>query len=163
MPEIANYYWYLTPQELLKMYGKLFGLDKSFLDQKIEELLKKVDLDKQKNILMKNFSKGMLQKVSFAQALINDPELLIFDEPTSGLDPVARINMRNIIQEFKENGKTIFFSSHELSEIETICDEVAIINKGMICKQGPLRELLSEKGQGLTLEQYFLDVIEEKS
>lgn len=159
MPEVANYYWYLTPREILRMYGHLFFIEKNALELKIDELLSKVDLFTHQNVLMKNFSKGMLQKVSFAQALINDPDLLIFDEPTSGLDPIARINMRNIIQDFKAKGKTVFFSSHELSEIETICDEVAIIDQGTIRRQGPLKTLLSEKGKDLTLEKYFIEVI----
>ncbi len=159
MPEIANYYGYLTPVELLTMYGKLFGIEPARLKKKVTDLLCKVGLEKQQKVLMKSFSKGMLQKVSFAQALINDPDLLIFDEPTSGLDPLARIQMRSTIQEFKDNGKTVFFSSHELSEIETICDEVAIIKNGVIVKDGVLANLLAQKGEGMTLEQYFLDAI----
>jgi ABC-2 type transport system ATP-binding protein len=159
MPEIAHYYGYLTPRELLLMYGRLFGIETRPLASKAEELLVQVGLRDQQDVLMKNFSKGMLQKVSFAQALINDPDLLIFDEPTTGLDPLARIQMRSVIQDFQKSGKTVFFSSHELSEIETICDEVAIIHQGVIVQEGPLKDLLAQKGRDMTLEQYFLRVI----
>jgi len=158
MPEIANYYWYLTPKELLYMYARIFGIVKKEASAKIEELLDLVDLKDSANILMKTFSKGMMQKVNFAQALINDPELLILDEPTGGLDPLSRIKMRDVIKHLRDKGKTIFFSSHELSEVEMMCDEVAIIKDGMLLKSGKLKELLAEKG-GSTLEQYFLDII----
>ena len=159
MPEIANYYWYLTPRELLNMYAQIFGIDKKQTAAKIKELLDLVDLKDVANSLMKTFSKGMMQKVSFAQALINDPELLILDEPTSGLDPLSRIKMRDVIKGLKRKGKTILFSSHELSEVETICDEVAIIKEGTLLKSGKLAPLLAEKGSSITLEQYFLDII----
>jgi len=159
MPEIANYYWYLTPKELLNMYAQIFDIDRKRAATKIEELLDLVDLKDVANSLMKTFSKGMMQKVSFAQALINDPELLILDEPTSGLDPLSRIKMRDVIKRLQRKGKTILFSSHELSEVETICDEVAIIKDGILLKSGKLAPLLVEKGSSVTLEQYFLDII----
>lgn len=159
MPEIANYYWYLTPRELLNMYARLFGIDKNQAKTKIDELLDVVDLRNSGDALMKTFSKGMMQKVSFAQALINDPELLILDEPTGGLDPISRIKMRDIIKQLHHRGKTIFFSSHELSEVEMICDEIAIIKNGTLLKSGKLESLLAEKGESITLEQYFLDII----
>jgi ABC-2 type transport system ATP-binding protein len=159
MPEIANYYWYLTPKELLKMYAGIFGIDRKRADAKIGELLDLVDLKDSANNMMKTFSKGMMQKVSFAQALINDPELLILDEPTSGLDPVSRIKMRDVIKDLHQRGKTIFFSSHELSEVEMICDEVAIIKDGALVMSGRLERVLSEKGGSVTLERYFLDII----
>ena len=159
MPEIANYYWYLTPRELLSMYARIFGIGKKQTVTKIEKLLDLVDLKDSADTLMKTFSKGMMQKVSFAQALINDPELLILDEPTGGLDPISRINMRDVIVKLHNEGKTIFFSSHELSEVETICDEVAIVKDGMLLKSGKLNELLAEKGTSITLERYFLDII----
>jgi len=159
MPEIANYYWYLTPKELLHMYARIFRIAKKEAADKIAQLLDLVDLKDREDALMKTFSKGMMQKVSFAQALINDPELLILDEPTGGLDPISRIKMRDIIRSLRDKGKTIFFSSHELSEVEMICDEVAIIKDGIVVKSGKLKELLSEKMGDSTLEQYFLDII----
>ena len=161
MPEIANYYWYLTPRELLNMYARIFSIGKRQATHKIEELLDLVDLKDSANALMRTFSKGMLQKVSFAQALINDPELLILDEPTGGLDPISRIKMRDVIRQLHEKGKTIFFSSHELSEVEMICDEIAVIKDGVLLKSGRLDELLAQKGISITLERYFLDIIGE--
>ena len=162
MPEIANYYWYLTPVEMLKMYGELFYMDKRKVDERIEELLSLVELEQAKNILMKNFSKGMMQKVSFAQALINDPELFILDEPTGGLDPISRMTMRDTIKRLRNKGKTIFFSSHELSEVEMVCDRVGILNKGKLLKSGKMSELLEEKEEHQTLEKYFLSIIRGK-
>lgn len=159
MPEIANYYWYLTPKELLRMYARLFGIAGKEAATKIEGLLDLVDLKGSANVLMKTFSKGMMQKVNFAQALINDPELLILDEPTGGLDPSSRIKMRDVIRDLRDKGKTIFFSSHELSEAEMICDEVAIIKDGALLRSGKLKELLAEKEGAVTLERYFLKII----
>jgi ABC-2 type transport system ATP-binding protein len=161
MPEIANYYWYLTPTELLLMYAEIFGINKKQAIEKIHSLLKMVDLQKQANDLMRDFSKGMMQKVSFAQALINDPDLLILDEPTSGLDPIARMNMRDIIKHLKDQGKTIFFSSHELSEIELICDSIAILNNGKLITTNSVQEIL-EKSKGHSLEKYFFELIADK-
>lgn len=159
MPETANYYWYLTPRELLGMYAEIFGIGKKTARAKIGELLDVVDLKDSADALMSTFSKGMMQKVSFAQALINDPELLILDEPTGGLDPISRIKMRDIIKGLHAKGKTIFFSSHELSEVEMICDEVVIIKDGALLKSGSLDSLLAEKGESVTLEQCFLDIM----
>lgn len=162
MPEIANYYWYLTAREALHMYARIFGINKKQATAKTEELLDLVGLKDSANVLMKTFSKGMMQKLSFAQALINDPELLILDEPMGGLDPVSRIKMRDVIKRLHKEGKTIFFSSHELSEIEMICDEIAIIKDGALLKSGQLHELLSQKGESIALERYFLNIIGDK-
>ncbi|MFH1752646.1 MAG: ABC transporter ATP-binding protein [Candidatus Omnitrophota bacterium] len=159
MPEIANYYWYLTPRELLKMYARIFRIDKKKIGDKVDELLNLVDLKESADKMMKTFSKGMMQKISFAQALINDPEILILDEPTSGLDPIARTKMRDVIKEFRDRGKTIFFSSHELSEVEMISDEIAIISNGTLLKSGRTEELLAQKGRSATLESFFIDMI----
>jgi len=159
MPEIANYYWYLTARELLHMYAQIFGIEKRTAESKIKELFDLTDLKDSADRLLQTFSKGMMQKVSFAQALINDPELLILDEPTSGLDPISRIKMRDTIKKLRDGGKTIFFSSHELSEVEMVCDEVAIINEGVLLKSGRLKELIAEKTGSITLERYFIDLI----
>jgi len=161
MPEIANYYWYLTPKELLLFYGELFGIGRKVLLQKIDELLSLVGLSREKNSLMRTFSKGMLQKISFAQSLINDPEFLILDEPTTGLDPISKMNMRDILLTLKNKGKTIFFSSHELSEVEIISDRVAIIKNGKLLKETPPKNIMDEKGEHVTLEKYFFNLVKD--
>ncbi|MDP8257830.1 MAG: ABC transporter ATP-binding protein [Candidatus Aadella gelida] len=162
MPEIADYYRYLTPKELLIMYGNIFGISKNVLHERIEKLLNLVDLEESSGRLMRTFSKGMMQKVSFAQALINDPDLLILDEPTSGLDPVSRKRTREVIQDLKEKGKTIFFSSHELSEVELISDRIGVLYKGELLDSGSAKDLLGGKEEGQSLESYFLKIIGEK-
>jgi len=162
MPEIADYYRYLTPVELLIMYGNIFGIEKKLLHERIKKLLELVDLEEAANRLMGTFSKGMMQKVSFAQALINDPDLLILDEPTSGLDPVSRKRMREVIQDLRGKGKTIFFSSHELSEVELVSDRIGILHKGCLLAVGPAKDLLGGKEEGQSLESYFLKMIEER-
>lgn len=163
MPETADYYRYLTPVELLDMYGGIFGIEKGLLRERSRELLKLVDLEEEANRLMRTFSKGMMQKVSFAQALINDPDLLILDEPTGGLDPVARKKMRQVINDLRGKGKTVFFSSHELSEVELVSDRIGILHKGNLMAMGSAEELLGGKGEGQSLENYFLKMIEEKT
>ena len=159
MPEIANYYWYLSPRELLTMYAGFFGTGKRQAQKKIDQLLTLIGLEAEAGLRMKNFSKGMMQKVSFAQALVNDPDLLILDEPTSGLDPMARMKIRDIIKDLKEAGKTIFFSSHELSEVELISDRVGILHNGSLIKTEKMENILKQKGPGTSLERYFLDII----
>jgi len=162
MPETADYYQYLTPRELLRIYGDIFGIAGKLLSKRIDDLFEMVGLSGDAGRLMKTFSKGMKQKVSFAQALVNDPDLLILDEPTGGLDPVARKNMREVIKTLRGKGKTIFFSSHELSEVELVSDRVAILDKGHVLASGELSGFLSRKGEKQTLENYFLQIIEEK-
>ncbi|MFH1777094.1 MAG: ABC transporter ATP-binding protein [Candidatus Omnitrophota bacterium] len=162
MPEIAYYYQYLTPQELLFMYGRLLKLSKNTIKERTDYLLDIVGLIDSRNILMKTFSKGMMQKVSLAQALLNEPELLVLDEPTSGLDPIARMKVRDIIRDLKSKNKTIFFSSHELSEVETVSDNIGILHEGNLLKIGKLNEVLNERGQHESLEKYFLRIIQKE-
>lgn len=142
LPEVALYYKYLTAREILAMYGRLSGLSGSTLKSRVEETLKVVGLSDKSSILLSQFSKGMLQRVGLGQALIHDPELLILDEPASGLDPIGRHELRNIILELKSRGKTIFFSSHELSAVEALCDRVCILNKGRVVDYGDLNSIL---------------------
>jgi ABC-2 type transport system ATP-binding protein len=116
-----------------------------------------VELDSARKRLIKTYSKGMQQRAGLAQALINDPDLLILDEPTSGLDPIGRMKVREIIQRLKSEGKTVFFSSHELGEVETICDRVAILNQGKLQVEGKVSDLVDQ--YECNLEQVFLKVI----
>ncbi|HNX91732.1 MAG TPA: ABC transporter ATP-binding protein [Candidatus Omnitrophota bacterium] len=161
MPENAEYYKYLTPRELLRMYGGVCGLGGTELEKRIDMLLGTVDLIKESDRILKTFSKGMKQRVSFAQSLINDPDLLILDEPTGGLDPVSRKRMRESLLALKREGKTIFFSSHELSEVELISDSIAIVNRGRLLAEGKVSDIVTLKGEKQSLENYFLEIIEE--
>ena len=115
LPEAAYYYRYLTAREILSMYGRLFGLGGRTLKGRVAEVLEIVGLREAADVFLRQYSKGMLQRVGLAQALVNDPDLLILDEPTSGLDPLGRMKIRSLIRELKERGKTIFFSSHDSS------------------------------------------------
>jgi ABC-2 type transport system ATP-binding protein len=157
LPELTYYYKFLTAEELLRFYARIFGIPRAEADQRIEHLLKLVELDSARKRPIKTYSKGMQQRVGLAQALINNPDLLILDEPTSGLDPLGRMKVREIIQRLKNEGKTVFFSSHELGEVETVCDRVAIINQGELKVEGRVTDLV-EKHQA-NLEQIFLNII----
>lgn len=130
LPENPYFYPYLTGEETLRSYGKMFGLKGEILDSEITKLFEQVDLKHAKDKQLKNYSRGMLQRIGIAQALINDPQFLILDEPMSGLDPFGRKQMREIILRCKENGKTVMFSSHILSDVEVICDRAALLVKG---------------------------------
>lgn len=139
LPERPYYYEHMTGPEILQFYGSLFGInDKA----KFQSLLEKVNLHRDTTKSISQYSKGMQQRIGLAQSLINDPKLLFLDEPTGGLDPIAHREIRDLILGFRDEGRTVFISSHELSEVELICDRVAIINKGVIERQGRLTDLL---------------------
>ena len=157
LPELTYYYKFLSAEELLRFYARIFGIPKPERERRIDNVLKLVELEQARKRQIKTYSKGMMQRVGLAQALINDPELLILDEPTSGLDPVGRMKVREIIRRLKDEGKTVFFSSHELGEVETICDRVAILNQGELKLEGRISELADQ--YQLNLEQIFLKVI----
>jgi len=141
LPEQPYFYDYLTVAELLDLAGRLFGLDHPTRRRRADELIVKVGLERARTQSLKKFSKGMLQRAGLAQALINDPELVVFDEPMSGLDPVGRKEVRDLMLELREAGKTVFFSSHILTDVETISDRVAIVMRGKIEAVGAPREL----------------------
>ncbi len=145
LPETPYFYDYLTGAELLAFLGRLFGIPKATLADRSVELLRSVGLESKGSVQLRKYSKGMLQRIGLAQALINDPELVILDEPVSGLDPVGRREMRDLILDLKARGKTVFFSSHILSDAESICDEVAILMQGQVVKEGPLDRLLGSE------------------
>jgi ABC-2 type transport system ATP-binding protein len=157
LPEMTYYYKFLTVEELLRFYARIFSLPPSEADRRIDHLLKLVELEPARKCLIKTYSKGMQQRVGIAQALINNPDLLILDEPTSGLDPLGRMKVREIIQRLKNDGKTVFFSSHELGEVETVCDRVAIINQGELKTLGRVDDLVVQ--HHANLEQVFLNII----
>lgn len=140
LPEKPYYYEHMTGLEIMKFYASLFKIKDAAL---CESLLQRVNLTNDMNRPISQYSKGMQQRVGLAQSLLNDPELLFLDEPTGGLDPIAHIEIRDLILKFREEGRTVFISSHELSDVERICDRVAIINKGEIVAQGRLDQLLA--------------------
>lgn len=157
VPETAVYYPFLTARELLRFYGGLCGMDTGSIAVRSTELLEKVGLAEAGGRQLKTYSKGMLQRAGIAQALLHDPELLILDEPFTGLDPLARIQFRDLLLELRTAGKTIFFSSHELSEAELICDRVAILKAGRCVYEGSVRQIAGDGG--VNLERIFLDVL----
>ncbi len=145
LPENPYFYDYLTAAEFLAFTADLFGLDRVEKGERIDRLLKLVGLERVAGLPLRKFSRGMLQRAGLAQALINDPKLVILDEPLGGMDPIGRKEIRDIIVRFKDEGKTVFFTSHILQDIEMICDRVAIIVGGRIVKEGALRDLVSER------------------
>ena len=157
LPELTYYYKFLTVEELLRFYARIFEIPKSEIETRIDQLLKLVELEHARKRPIRTYSKGMQQRAGLAQALINNPDLVLLDEPTSGLDPLGRMKVREIIQRLKNEGKTVFFSSHELGEVETICDRVAILHQGELKVEGRVTELVSQ--YQCNLEQLFLKVV----
>ena len=145
LPENPYFYDYLSATEFLHMVGRLHGLERSHYRRRSGELLERVGLSMAKGRAMRSYSKGMLQRVGLAQALLGDPDLVILDEPMSGLDPIGRRQVRELMLELRDRGKTVFFSTHILADADLLCDRVAIIVKGKLRDVGPLGELLSPK------------------
>jgi len=158
LPEMTYYYKFLSAEEILRFYAKIFRVPKAEIEKRIDDVLKLVELEHARKRQIKTYSKGMQQRVGLAQALINNPDLLVLDEPTSGLDPIGRMKVREIIQRLKNEGKTVFFSSHELGEVETVCDRVAILHQGELKAEGHVNELVQQHQQ-TNLEQVFLKII----
>ena len=158
LPEHPDTYRFLTGRELLDLTARLFKLRGSLRRQRIEESIEAVGLHDAAGRRIATYSRGMMQRICLAQALINDPDLVILDEPTGGLDPIGRMDIRRIIGELRDRGKTVFFSSHELSEVELVCDTLAILCRGRIVAQGPAESLVAP---GERLEKVFMRVIAE--
>ena len=142
LPEAPYFYDYLTGREILRSFSDFY---QNLNEEKINEVLKLVGLKEEADRMLRSYSKGMLQRIGLAQALLHDPELLIFDEPMSGLDPIGRKEFRDVITSLKEKGKTILFSSHILQDVEMICDEVIMIYRGKVIKIGVLNEMLKNE------------------
>ena len=148
LPENPYFYDYLTPEELLEYVGRLFGFRKPELSKKIASLLGTVGLTEARSMQLRKFSKGMVQRIGIAQAIINDPEIVFLDEPMSGLDPLGRMEVRRIISSLKAKGVTVFFSSHILPDVEALCDRVAILNRGELQEVGALEDILQVRIEG---------------
>jgi ABC-2 type transport system ATP-binding protein len=142
LPEKPYYYEHMTGMEILNFYAKLFNIGPAERTAKATALLEKVNLASDGAKTISQYSKGMQQRIGLAQSLLNDPVLLFLDEPTAGLDPIAHVEIRDLILQMRDEGKTVFISSHELSDVERICDRVAILNKGRVEQQGKLDDLL---------------------
>ena len=143
LPEQPYFYDYLTAHELLNYYGQLSGVAARDRMPRIDEVLARVGLTDVKGLQLRKFSKGMLQRVGIAQAILHNPKLVFFDEPMSGLDPLGRREVRDLMEQLKQEGKTVFFSTHILSDAEALCDRVAIIHKGELRGVGAVEELTS--------------------
>ncbi|MDP2090813.1 MAG: ABC transporter ATP-binding protein [Candidatus Gracilibacteria bacterium] len=154
MPENTYLYKHLTGKEFLEFNGKFFGLEGSKLDKKVHELLKRVGLEKDGNKFLSEYSKGMLQRVGLAQSIINEPKLLFLDEPMSGLDPIGRKMVKDLLVSLRNEGTTIFFNTHILADVESICDRISIIHKGHMIVES--KDVKSIKG---SLEDFFIEKV----
>ena len=145
MPENPYFYEYLDARETLDFYGRLSGMDRASRLRRADELIDTFNLGHAKNAPLRSYSKGMRQRLGLAQAIIHNPPVVILDEPMSGLDPLGRRDIRNVILSLRDNGHTVFFSSHILSDVEEICDRVCVIDRGKKVAEGPLNTLLTGK------------------
>jgi ABC-2 type transport system ATP-binding protein len=151
LPEQPYFYDYLTAAELLRYVGRLFGINPAALRRKVDELLEQTGLTEARDVQLRKFSKGMLQRIGIAQAILNDPQLLFLDEPFSGLDPIGRRELREIVRQLNARGVTIFFSSHILSDVESLCDRFAILHHGKLLESGTLEEALSRESRWMEI------------
>jgi ABC-2 type transport system ATP-binding protein len=143
LPEQPYFYDYLTARELLEYYGRLSGLGGKDLSGRVQQMLGRVGLPDMGGVQLRKFSKGMLQRVGIAQAILHDPKVVFFDEPMSGLDPMGRREVRDLMEQLKQEGKTVFFSTHILSDAEALCDRVAVIHLGELRGVGAVAQLTS--------------------
>jgi len=153
LPEEPYYYDHLNALELLRFYGGLFGMGGAALEERIRELLELVGMWDRRFIRVRNYSRGMRQRIGVAQALINDPDLVFMDEPTSGLDPIGAMQIRQVIIKIRERGKTVFLCSHLLKEMEPLCDNVAILARGQLKALGHVGQLLAGEDQFMLTAQ----------
>lgn len=147
LPEQPYFYQYLTAEKTLDFYARFFSISREQRRMKIDRLLELVGLTDDRKVPLSRFSRGMLQRIGIAQALLNDPDFVILDEPASGLDPIGQMEMRNLILRLKEQGKTILLSSHQLTEVEQICDFVSVLNRGRLIAEGDIDDLLTVEDQ----------------
>jgi ABC-2 type transport system ATP-binding protein len=156
LPENPYFYDYLSGREFLGFCARLFDLPSSARHERVDALLKDVGLERAAGTHLRKYSKGMLQRVGIAQALINDPDLVLLDEPMTGLDPVGRVEVKRIIERLHERGKTVLFNSHILSDVSELCTRIAIMRDGRVVWTGSVDEAL---GEAATLEDFFIKVV----
>jgi ABC-2 type transport system ATP-binding protein len=156
LPENPYFHEYLTPRELLMFHGRLAGMSNAEISKRRDELIDYVGLGAAANRALRKFSKGMLQRIGLAQALLAKPDLLILDEPMSGLDPVGRKFVTDLMKTLNNDGTTILFSSHILSDVERLCDRVVILKKGKKALEGAIEDLLKHSGKAETFEELFI-------
>ncbi len=149
LPESPYFYEYLTANEFLIMAAQISGVPQGEIKQRVNQVLKMVRMEDAANLQMRGFSRGMLQRIGIAQALIHDPKLVILDEPMGGLDPIGRKEFRDIIAGLRDQGKTVFFSTHILADVEMICDRVGLIVAGRMVKMGRLKEILTAEVESI--------------
>jgi ABC-2 type transport system ATP-binding protein len=154
LPEGAYYPDFLQGDEVLRFYGQLYGLGGKDLERRIDAVLDTVGMTRARNRLIRNYSKGMRQRIGLAQALLNDPDVLILDEPTTGLDPIARKEIRDILAGLRDQGKALLISSHELLETELVSNRIAILYQGVLQTQGPIHELLSDRDITMDVDNF---------
>lgn len=147
LPEQPYFSPQLTAAETLRLYGRVAGLDDSYIKEHTPGLLQSVGLEDVERMLLSKFSRGMLQRLGIAQALLGDPEVVVLDEPASGLDPVGQRDIRNLMLSLRDKGVTVLLSSHQLSEVEAVCDRVTIMDRGTVAAEGHIDELLDVVGQ----------------
>lgn len=157
LPESPYFYDYLTAEEFLRFYGRLAGMAERELSRQVAQMIELVGLAEARSRQLRKFSKGMLQRVGLAQALIHNPRLVILDEPMSGLDPVGRKQLRDLILSLRDQGKTVFFSTHIIPDVEMICDRVAIVLQGKLLALGRVDDLLT-MSQAQSVEIIFEDL-----
>ena len=151
LPENPYFYDYLTAEELLEYFTQLFGYDAAERKKRVASMLDRVGIGAERRLQLRKFSKGMVQRIGIAQALINDPEVVFFDEPMSGLDPLGRRDVRNLILHLRDQGRTVFFSSHILADAEALCSRVAVVAGGRLAASGKLSDMLAFEVRGWEL------------
>jgi ABC-2 type transport system ATP-binding protein len=151
LPENPSFYDYLTAEELLNYFAQLFGYDAAERRKRVTTLLDRIGLGRERRMQLRKYSKGMVQRVGIAQALLNDPEVIFLDEPMSGLDPLGRRDIRSLILELRNQGRTIFFSSHILADAEALCSRVAVVAGGRLAASGSLADILAFDVRGWEL------------
>ncbi len=162
LPENPYFYKFLTAEETIRFYGKICGLDGRTLTSKVSELLELVGLEDARHRRVGGFSKGMLQRIGLAQALVQDPRLLVLDEPTAGVDPLGSRQIRDLILEMKRRGKTVLLTSHLLEQVQEVCDRVGIMSRGVMLREGSLDDLITVGGQTEYLVENAPDGLQEK-